>query len=1666
MQELYTEESFNNFTGSTHFDAPLDYEIQPDLSLKFHSNLTPSSQSKTRQDGSLVISQLRNSLSYTPEIDSHLADITGSVQNTHWNDSGIHEDLSESLSEQLQISVTGLIKEPMTDHVSSQGESAMPLNGNNVQIEHVEFNYPGTPTTQLKKDITLISYTNYLEACAANENNCSGFGSDNMPSGSCQNATEASCSQSHLVPKLWLSQGPPISPSSTSPRSENNLSSAGVSSRRNPSGSTIDNSVSSGISYTNSNIPDSASTCGRSTSPTFTDDAENNDDDDEKTDELDTPRTTSTITEDDDDWGIYVARAEADMKKEPSMAEAEYKEQEPVDVSELDLHNQIKFLHLRGPDTISECTEESSEISSTSEAHLRDIKAVSISSSENHESAMDYMNLQIDTRFGNMFQVTNSNSKDQTYQFRQNSLASENNHPSDKCEKSTKVHGDVETNVIKPLGALDSDVTQPSHIMFTTEYKTDHANLKEGDDPYHTQVSSISPNAIFNEQIPSSSPVNITEVCQATSEIAMVSDFDDNKVLDTRAPPVSTKLAPQTSKGGKMKLLYNVESHIEIQSPVRKWKRYKSMTYKEVVPRKKKYHLRRSQSEKVLNMSSDEESASMWRSISTYSLDRDETTSGSDLSRPISYECLSIVEYKNRSSHEESSGECTDYSEHRAHSIQEDRPSSAAESVQSTSLLSESVYSESSVTLSNLDEFSEDDEDDDNIDEVFRRNIEIMTPDPERLEVMFTSRHQSGCETELNYEKIVQISEGEPLPEDAEYTSDVKNSSWSESLLVVKLDDYTLDDNKRAELDLWIEANDLSKSAPTTNYDNWSETLLVYHIDAMNDENVTLLKTFDRRHSSDSEPEQRDDNEKNDDGSYGKGKYLVHCSTASISSTPVNLGCNLTQCQLFLSDSPAGVSHCVLENWTGNVLPIGVGTSSEFGGDSSDSEKYSEASTVELEGRLKTPDISVESMQKVDRKHISELVSTVEDDVKHNIRSNESDIDTKVFPGPFSEKISGESPENNEIGVITVTTPVQYSESLSSGTSNKLSQGYDNPDLGYDSIDDGATITDTEDQNSLKLEHSLMDSWNTCTGDSATPIESFACTVSQKIMHDTMILSHNRDHDFYSDLAASSEVYKARRYYYLKKIDDFSDESSQNVLDSALCAIGNVFLSNVASKVEQTKNVQDDVPKYKTATQTINRIPRDSAEKLTITNYACELVDDVIESVARYLSQYMSSNEEAGFKMQVNDFVSDVINQAVVAYEKKLYEDASSECEDRRKQPSCGNKPEQVSQAPVSDTCRVRFTNETGNDHIYSSSTSGICMPVSYQISEEDILCTTDDNSCKREELSSDLTGDYATVLSRSIVNDVIQKAIRIYQNCDHISSARCSDYDYHGKESSFERNTEQMSDFLPQETLSCGENIARYFRSQSVPEINRESSFREQLAEIKAFVQQDLTSDFALKSQSKETDEELSDYGSVNEQFPIRGTYVGSSLREASASGFGSARTNSPEGITVKPDGTLLSSTKLISGGMQMFGHSPGNPYLVETSEDKLKRATIFNDYDSLSTVSSLSSQATASSSIRSGTAGTRSITGSIEVVMDHVRNKTCDPQLPSFYSLESTSTAISIKKVRSPFYTERTSVDDTVMSRSMWPVDGRVPPFFSSVLCESRSPTQRAKHTRSLSG
>ena len=100
-------------------------------------------------------------------------------------------------------------------------------------------------------------------------------------------------------------------------------------------------------------------------------------------------------------------------------------------------------------------------------------------------------------------------------------------------------------------------------------------------------------------------------------------------------------------------ILYNIETHIEIKAPKRKWRKYKSMAYKYFSKERKKAMMKRSQSEKSLNVDDENEGREegeveprIYRSISTYSLgDNTDAESTPSLSRPISFERVDIIRY-------------------------------------------------------------------------------------------------------------------------------------------------------------------------------------------------------------------------------------------------------------------------------------------------------------------------------------------------------------------------------------------------------------------------------------------------------------------------------------------------------------------------------------------------------------------------------------------------------------------------------------------------------------------------------------------------------------------------------------------------------------------------------------------------------------------------------------------------------------------------------------------------------------------------------------------------------------------------------------------------------------------------------------------------------------
>lgn len=106
--------------------------------------------------------------------------------------------------------------------------------------------------------------------------------------------------------------------------------------------------------------------------------------------------------------------------------------------------------------------------------------------------------------------------------------------------------------------------------------------------------------------------------------------------------------------------------------------------------------------------------------------------------------------------------------------------------------------------------------------------------------------------------------------------------------------------------------------------------------------------------------------------------------------------------------------------------------------------------------------------------------------------------------------------------------------------------------------------------------------------------------------------------------------------------------------------------------------------------------------------------------------------------------------------------------------------------------------------------------------------------------------------------------------------------------------------------------------------------------------------------------------------------------------------------------DGRVTAPSKILSGLPQLVGKSSGIPFIVETSEDKLKHAKDCTEYDGVSDVSSLTSS-------RSGVLSSRgSQTGSIEVTCENV----VPMSPPPTFSESTLSSTVMVNKERMRFY------------------------------------------------
>ena len=960
--EIHTEDGYPDLTGST--DHGLDYDIESDLSIKFSS---PSST--TLNDSGRGISiKIEQTMSPLCKNDS----MTRSTDSGHGSRLNVPSAIRGAVGGGYSESSLEIPDKPMLVHVGRSSHTEVSSFGTfpgeaeaqrDKLAKHKEamsaINMPFNMSDKPRKDIVFMSYSDYSDY-VGKEPMSSTVQQEASPRITPLHISIESHSQTTSMPRLWSPGNQYI----TSPRSDGNLSSTGAVGTSNCTlGSAgTERTMSSSVSYRNSNIPDSASACGDSYSCSLPGDVDTSDT--ERASDTDTPRTTSTLNEEEDDWGTYVARAQANNQTEPEPEQY----QDPGEALELDLHDKLKLLKLHGQDAISECTEDSSsQISSISDIgqdYMRDSRIRSVIQTRHETTAqIDLAKFESSHKYFSKFPdvVTSELSTKPSVteaapvSHKDNDLfiSKEN---SQKFLKDSTAIRDVETmgssagktmtsssDVLSGhLGIQSSTVAQASvsSVHVSTDYYSHNQNVT-----CNTQQHTTTVNINLND--PSSTSLSMNEntnserylqgscggTVQSVIESSVMSESDELVLvqtttlcnLDTPQPPTTKNTRSSSvpdladietlefdSASNQQRLMYNLESHIEIQAPVRKWKRYKSMAYKKISAQKKKQILRRSQSEKALDeMNDDDEGPAIWRSISTYSLDRDDSNSGGDLSRPLSYECLSILQYKDGKSQDGKSQDEADanvidtsdlqglsheltshlfhgeYSDHHRLSedrpdsyrrdISDDRPSSAADSYLSTSVYSEGMYSESSLSMPNLDEFSEDDID--NIDSVLYRNIEIMTPDPEQLDINFTS--ESETEAALSYDRIIQISNPEPICQSEILTRD---RAWSESLLVVKVDDYTPQDTTELADDV-TDHNDVfdtqikaphetdTSSIPgeltcfsDKSHDEkerrWSETLLVYQIDAAHDQNSNHLKSLDHTDPTD-----------DGDGSHGSRKH-------------------------------------------------------------------------------------------------------------------------------------------------------------------------------------------------------------------------------------------------------------------------------------------------------------------------------------------------------------------------------------------------------------------------------------------------------------------------------------------------------------------------------------------------------------------------------------------------------------------------------------------------------------------------------------------------------------------------------------------------------------------------------------------------------------------------
>ena len=158
-----------------------------------------------------------------------------------------------------------------------------------------------------------------------------------------------------------------------------------------------------------------------------------------------------------------------------------------------------------------------------------------------------------------------------------------------------------------------------------------------------------------------------------------------------------------------------------------------------------------------------------------------------------------------------------------------------------------------------------------------------------------------------------------------------------------------------------------------------------------------------------------------------------------------------------------------------------------------------------------------------------------------------------------------------------------------------------------------------------------------------------------------------------------------------------------------------------------------------------------------------------------------------------------------------------------------------------------------------------------------------------------------------------------------------------------------------------------------------------------------------------------------------------------------------------VRTEGDPSEVTKILSGGAQLFGGREKVPFLIETSEDKLKRCTANTEYDSMSCSSS-------SSNISS-------MSGSIDVSMEYPSEEETSQQ-PLFASLESPSIALASQRERRLFYQktpEKSCMSaDSPTASSAEVSEQRYPSFLSPYMFEKGESVQKQskiKRSRSFS-